>query len=85
MKWTIVWKNAARQHVLKMDRSLQIRIFRKVLELGTDPRPPGAKKIRGQSKTWRVRTGDYRILYTIEDDRLVVLVLEVGHRREVYR
>lgn len=55
------------------------------MTLEANPRPPGAKKLRGESDLWRVRVGDYRILYSIEEARLVVLVVKIGHRREVYR
>lgn len=53
--------------------------------LSQEPRPKGALRLTGQHDTWRIRVGDYRILYAIEDDRLVVLLLKVAHRREVYR
>ncbi|MEO5341331.1 MAG: type II toxin-antitoxin system RelE/ParE family toxin [Magnetococcus sp. MYC-9] len=52
--------------------------------LPTIPDRQGPKKLEGTADTWRIRTGDYRIIYTIEDDRLVVLVVKIGHRREVY-
>ncbi len=54
-------------------------------QLAHVPRPPGSKKMQGSSESWRVRAGNYRVIYTIEDDRLVVLVVKIGHRREVYR
>jgi mRNA interferase RelE/StbE len=57
----------------------------KILALGQNPRPQGAKKLRDRDNLLRVRVGDYRILYRVEDDRLVVLVVRIGHRREVYR
>jgi len=50
-----------------------------------NPRPPGATKLEGGGELYRIRSGDYRIIYQIRDDRLVVLVVIVGHRREVYR
>jgi len=53
--------------------------------LAVEPRPPAATRLVGGSGEWRVRTGDYRIIYEIKDDELLVLVLQVGHRREVYR
>jgi mRNA interferase RelE/StbE len=53
--------------------------------LAETPRPPGAKKLSGSSGDWRVRTGDYRIIHEIQDARLIVLVIAVGHRREIYR
>ena len=53
--------------------------------LSEEPRPSTSRKLQGQMDSWRIRVGDYRIIYTIEDNRLVVLILKVGHRREVYR
>lgn len=50
-----------------------------------DPRPPGAKKLAGGDGEWRVRTGDYRVVYEIHDKTLRVLVVAVGHRRDIYR
>jgi len=55
----------------------------KLLELEHDPRPPGCKKLRGRD-AWRIRIGDYRAIYEIEDDRLIVTVITVGQRKEVY-
>ncbi len=52
--------------------------------LETDPRPPGASKLAGHENRWRVRAGDYRVLYEIQDDVLLVLVVRIGHRRDVY-
>jgi len=53
--------------------------------LSVDPRPPAATRLVGGAGEWRVRTGDYRIVYEIVDDQLIVLVLRMGHRREIYR
>jgi len=56
-----------------------------VLELlADDPRPPAAKQLVGGAGEWRVRTGDYRVIYEIHDAQVLVLVLRMGHRREVY-
>jgi mRNA interferase RelE/StbE len=53
--------------------------------LETNPRPRGAERLIGQRGRWRIRSGDYRVIYEIADAQLVVLVVSVGHRREVYR
>jgi len=50
-----------------------------------DPRPPGNEKLRGEDQLYRVRQGDYRVIYTIKDAELLVLIITIGHRREVYR
>ena len=60
------------------------RIARRIRTLATDPRPPGCEKLSGQEK-YRVRQGDYRIPYAVDDDRLTVVVVKIGHRRDVYR
>lgn len=66
----------------KRDRS---RIVGRISGLAKDPRPPGCEKLAGAENAWRVRQGDYRILFTIDDEDRVVDVFKVGHRREVYR
>jgi len=60
------------------------RIVQRIRALGLDPRPPGCEKLSGQER-YRIRQGVYRIIYEIVDARLLVLVVRVGHRREVYR
>jgi mRNA interferase RelE/StbE len=65
----------------KRDRT---RLVTKIRSLAIDPRPPGLQKLTGSEK-YRVRQGSYRVVYSIEDDRLVVTVVRVAHRRDVYR
>ena len=60
------------------------RIIRRIGQLAEDPRPPGSKKLSGNDK-YRVRQGSYRIVYSIEDNELIVVVVKVGHRKDVYR
>jgi mRNA interferase RelE/StbE len=64
----------------KKDRQ---RIVARILKLPDNPRPPGCEKLSGQDK-YRVRQGRYRIIYAIEDDNLLVYVVKVGHRKNVY-
>lgn len=77
-------KNAERD-LAGIDRSAQVRIRERIDDLGENPRPPGAKKLVGADSLWRVRIGDYRVVYSIDDGVLVVLVVRIGHRREIYR
>ncbi len=65
----------------KKDRQ---RVVARIQGLATDPRPPGCEKLSGHDR-YRVRQGDYRILYTVNDVALLVVVVKIGHRREVYR
>ena len=61
------------------------RVDARILALAEEPRPPAAVKMQGPEGYYRVRVGDYRVVYAIEDDVLLVLVVRIGHRREVYR
>lgn len=83
MTYRVEFEPAAARALGKLERSVQKRIQGVLEILALTPRPPAAKKLVG-SELWRVRTGDYRIVYAIEDERLVVVVVKVGHRREVY-
>jgi mRNA interferase RelE/StbE len=64
---------------------MRARVDRKVDALAENPRPAGAKKLKGSSELWRVRAGDYRVIYSIHDDVLLILVVKIGHRGDVYR
>ena len=64
----------------KQDR---VRIAEKIQRLSADPRPIGSEKLSGEDK-YRIRQGDYRILYTIDDEIITVLVVKIGHRKDVY-
>jgi mRNA interferase RelE/StbE len=79
-----VSKPAGKQ-IAGLDRTAQNRIIDRLTALGDNPRPAGSKKMAGPEAFWRIRVGDYRVIYSIEDARLVVLVIKIGHRREVYR
>lgn len=76
---------AAVRQLRKFDPAARRRIQAAIELLAEQPRPSGAKKLVGGDGEWRVRTGDYRIVYEIHDDVLLVLVVAVGHRREIYR
>lgn len=78
---------AARRQLLGLAPEVQLRIRQTIRTLAADPRPRGATLLadRPSERVWRVRVGDYRVLYEIRDKELVVLVVRVGHRREVYR
>jgi mRNA interferase RelE/StbE len=60
------------------------RIAPRLENLAANPRPPGCKKLKGGDKEWRIRVGDYRVVYTIDDTRLMVEVTRIRHRSEVY-
>lgn len=68
-----------------LHRVVQRRLATRIDALAHDPRPTGVEKLRGTKNRYRVRAGDYRVIYEVEDDLLLVLVVRIGHRREVYR
>ena len=76
---------AAVRQLKKLDAAARRRVQAAIEILADQSRPPGAKKLVGGDGEWRVRTGDFRIIYTIDDGVLLVLVVAVGHRREIYR
>jgi mRNA interferase RelE/StbE len=85
MNYSIEISTSAAKALGKLEKVDRLRIVGAIELLSVDPRPPGAKMLRGgEHGRWRVRVGDYRVVYTIDRGRLVVLVLRVAHRREVY-
>jgi mRNA interferase RelE/StbE len=84
--FTVELAPAARRQLRKLDRPVRERLYRRMRRLETDPRPKTAVQLQGASETFfRVREGDWRIIYTIEDDRLIVLVVRIAHRSIAYR
>ena len=77
--------STAEKQLRKLSQKDQISILKRIQELSGEPRPNHSRKFRGQKNIYRVRVGNYRILYSIEDRRLTVIILKVGHRRDVYR
>lgn len=85
MSYRIALTPTAARQLRTFDPQVRRRIQAALELLSDDPRPPAATQLVGGAGEWRVHTGDYRIIYQITDDELLVLVLRVGHRREIYR
>ena len=85
MTFRVTFATSAARQLRKLDPHARRRIQAAIELLSSDPRPPAATQLVGGGGEWRVRTGDYRIVYEINDGELLVLVLAVGHRRDVYR
>ena len=83
--WTIVFERQAEQALGELRGEILQRIDGAILALAENPRPRGSQKLASAGDFYRIRVGDWRIIYAIEDDRLVVLVIKIAHRREVYR
>jgi mRNA interferase RelE/StbE len=75
---------AAERQLRKLDPAGRRRVQAALDLLAEDPRPPSARQLVGGAGEWRVRTGDFRIIYEIQDQQLLVLVVTIGHRRDVY-
>jgi mRNA interferase RelE/StbE len=84
MTYTIEFRPQALRTLRKLDAQQQARIRGAIILLSRDPRPPGSRKLQGR-EGYRVRIGDFRVIYAIEDSLLTILVVAIGHRREVYR
>lgn len=84
MTYSVRIAPAAQRQLRKFDPPVRRRIQAAIDLLAQDPRPPKAIQLVGGSGEWRVRTGDYRIIYELHDEQLLVLVLRLGHRREIY-
>jgi mRNA interferase RelE/StbE len=76
--------SSAQKELDRLDNALFTRIDRKILGLARNPRPPGSKKLKGYCDLWRIRVGDWRVVYVIDDSAALVRVTRVAHRRAIY-
>jgi mRNA interferase RelE/StbE len=84
--YKIELRPAAVRDIRKLDKSTQKKAVAAIEMLAAEPRPSGVKKLEGKEKLYRIRVGkDYRIVYRIEDAKLIVLVLAIGNRKDIYR
>lgn len=85
MAYTVLLRPAADRDISKLPSDIRSRLTDVLFTLESDPRPPGVTKLTGNTNVWRVRVGDYRVLFEIDDPAQIVLVLRIAHRRDVYR
>jgi mRNA interferase RelE/StbE len=83
--WQVEFSPDAARQLRGLPAHVQRRISARVDALVKGPLPPGSKKLVGQTSGYRIRVGDYRVLYELQKDRLVIFVVKVGHRRDIYR
>jgi mRNA interferase RelE/StbE len=85
--YSVEFLPSAERELAKLGPAVQRRLGTSIDRLADEPKPRGAKLLVGSAgeHVWRIRVGEYRVLYQIADDRLVVLIIRVGHRREIYR
>ncbi|MGC9997770.1 MAG: type II toxin-antitoxin system RelE/ParE family toxin [Terriglobia bacterium] len=85
LEYSVTFARSARKELEGLDRPLVDRIFPVIESLAQNPRPAKCKKLSGIQNRWRIRIGDYRVIYQISDDEKVVDIVAVRHRREAYR
>ena len=83
--YKIVWKSSAKKELKRLEKKAISKIIQAVEMLPNNPYPQGSRKIVGSSSSYRIRVGDYRIIYNIQSLVLVIEIIRVGHRREVYK
>lgn len=84
MSYTLLILRRAQKQLAKLPVEVYELVLDGIRALALEPRPPGCLKLTGRPG-WRIRIGNYRVIYEIDDDRQVVTILDVGHRREIYR
>ncbi|MFO7670330.1 MAG: type II toxin-antitoxin system RelE/ParE family toxin [Bacteroidales bacterium] len=84
MKYTILIERYAQKQIMKLDKKVIPVIKSAIAGLADNPRPYGCKKLRGED-AYRIRVGDYRVIYEIYDSKIIVTVVSVGHRKDIYK
>ena len=85
MAYAVDFAPAAERQIKAFDRSIQAQLLARIHKLASNPRPNGVEKLEGEENLYRIRSGNYRILYTINDKQLLVLVVKIADRKDVYR
>ncbi|AFZ34132.1 addiction module toxin, RelE/StbE family [Stanieria cyanosphaera PCC 7437] len=83
--YKIEWKQSAKKELKKLDKQIIFRILQAIEDLADNPYSSGSKKLIGSDSIYRIRVGDYRIIYNIKSSVLTIEIIKVGHRREIYR
>ena len=84
MTYSIFIEKSAQKDRAKIPQKDRIRIIKSIEELSRNPRPAKSKKLTGRD-AWRIRVGDYRVIYEIYDVRLLILIVVIGHRKDIYK
>ena len=84
MSYHVEIELSAAKQLSKIDRQFQSRLYDAAMALADDPRPSGCVKLSGMSDVWRIRVGDYRIVYTVADSINIVTVTRIGHHKHIY-
>lgn len=85
LKYTIVFARSAQKEFERLDRVVSLRVLAKIEGLADSPRPHGCCKLQGENNYWRIRVGDYRVIYSIDDGLRIVDVSYIRHRSQAYK
>lgn len=85
MSYSIQLTSKAQKSLKKLEKRILIKIASLIDSLQDSPRPNGVKKMKGHDNRYRVREGDYRVVYQIDDGQLLILIIDLGHRKDIYR
>jgi mRNA interferase RelE/StbE len=85
MRYSIEFTVGAERELAALQKRDQLRIAKRIDSLATTPRPSGCKRLEGSQPFYRIRVRDFRVIYSIEDRKLLILVLRIGNRRDIYR
>lgn len=85
MTYNIEFTTASARQIRKLPRGVRSRVIDGIADLGDDPRPRGSKKLVGEHNAWSIRIGEFRVIYEVLDTELVITVIRVANRRDVYR
>ena len=83
--YRIEWKNSAKKELKRLPKHVIAQVISEVEKLYNNQHPTGSKKLVGTEHTYRLRTGDYRIVYSVQNERLIIEVIRVAHRKDVYK
>ena len=85
MHYKLEYKSSVKKELSKLAKTVRLAVVHKIELLRQEPRPEGSAKLKGSSDLYRIRHGDYRVIYKIQDLVLVILIIRIGHRREIYK
>lgn len=85
MRYSIEFKQSAKKELAQLPRPMAEKVLERICSLADNPRPDGCKKLAGSAHSYRIRINDYRVVYTIIDKQLIIQVIKIGHRKNIYQ
>lgn len=85
MTFTIKYRSSVKKELRKLSKIDRAAVIDRIEKLKNNPKPVGSAKLKGSTNLYRIRQGDYRVIYKIENDVLVIIIIRIGHRRDIYK